>query len=344
MRTLIIRPGAIGDSLLTFPIMQRLREQAPAPQVTLVGNAAVLPLAQAFGLAEEVENYDAPLWSELFSIQGIQTPALRSLLRQTQRAICWLSDSDGIVKQNLLSAGVESVIVTPSQPPREKQHLHRMTYMAETVGLPPIDITAPFTPPTPLASVMLVSEHSVSIHNCAPIAIHPGSGGAHKCWPVSHFCSLIERLRSQGLPVLLLAGPADHERLEMLLNGLEAGDPEGRPYGDREGLAGEREGLAGEREGRPYGMLMDAPLLEVARQLLQCKCYIGNDTGITHLAALLGVPTVALFGPSDPAHWRPVGPTVKVVRALPAYNMEQLTVDTVMEALETFSFNRKMAI
>lgn len=237
MRTLIIRPGAIGDSLLTFLVIQRLREQNTSPHVTLVGNAAVLPLAQAFGLAEEVENYDAPLWSELFSTNGIRTPALLSLLQQTQRAICWLSDPDGIVKQNLLAAGIQSVIVTPSRPPQEKRHLHRVVYMAETAGLPPIDVTAPFVPPTPIALPSANPDGLVYAHDCAPIAIHPGSGGANKCWPVAHFRLLIERLCSQGQSVLLLAGPVDHERLAMLLDALAAGDPEGRPYETRQPIA-----------------------------------------------------------------------------------------------------------
>ncbi len=81
-------------------------------------------------------------------------------------------------------------------------------------------------------------------------------------------------------------------------------------------------------------MLTNAPLLEVARQLQQCRCYLGNDSGITHLAAMLGVPTVAIFGPSDPAVWRPVGPSVEVIqeRAL-----EDVSVDVVMEAVNVFS-------
>lgn len=117
MHTLIIRPGAIGDSLLTLAVIQRLREQDTQPHVTLVGNAAILPLAQAFGLAEAVEDYDAPVWSELFSSEGIKAPRLQSLLRQTERAICWLSDPADIVRQNLLAAGIPSIIVTPSRPP-----------------------------------------------------------------------------------------------------------------------------------------------------------------------------------------------------------------------------------
>src|SRR5579884_786892 len=80
-------------------------------------------------------------------------------------------------------------------------------------------------------------------------------------------------------------------------------------------------------------VLANRPLLEVASRLQACRCYLGNDSGITHLAALLGVPTIALFGPSDPAIWHPVGPAVKVIQERP---LERLPVDTVMEAIEAF--------
>jgi heptosyltransferase III len=318
LQTLIIRPGAIGDSLLTLAVIQQLREQDTQAHVTLVGNAAVLPLARAFGLAEEVDNYDSSRWSELFSSAGIKSRELRSLLGQMERAIGWLPDPDGVVKQNLLAAGIKTVMVSSSRRPEGKWHLHRAVYMAETIGLPPIDITAPFVPPQ---RIVPLNAGTRPEYDRAPIAVHPGSAGANKCWPASHFLSLIDRLCSRGQPVLLLAGPADHERLATLLDALAP------RYGKK-----------------LLRTLVNASLMEVAKQLLQCQCYIGNDSGITHLAAMLGIPTIAIFGPSDPANWRPLGPTVKVLRPLSPRCMEQLAVDTVMEALETFSLERSMPI
>jgi len=315
LHTLIIRPGAIGDSLLTLAVIQKLRERDRQPHVTLVGNAAVLPLAQAFGLAEAVDNYDSSRWSELFSNAGIKSMELRGLLGQMERAIGWLPDPDGVVKQNLLAAGIKTVMISPGRPPEGKHHLHRAVYMAETLGLPPIDITAPFIPPR---RIVPLNAGTRPEYGSAPIAVHPGSASANKCWPVSHFLSLIDRLCSQGQPVLLLAGPADHERLATLLDALAP------RYGNK-----------------MLHTLVDVPLLKVAQQLLQCQCYIGNDSGITHLAAMLGVPTIAIFGPSDPGNWRPLGSTVKVVRPMSPHCIEQLTVDAVMKTLETFSLEER---
>jgi ADP-heptose:LPS heptosyltransferase len=53
---------------------------------------------------------------------------------------------------------------------------------------------------------------------------------------------------------------------------------------------------------------------EVSETIRKASVYIGNDSGITHLSALLGVPTVSIFGPTDPEIWRPLGRRVKVVR------------------------------
>lgn len=75
-------------------------------------------------------------------------------------------------------------------------------------------------------------------------------------------------------------------------------------------------------------MLDNAPLLELARQLKQCGCFVGHDTGTSHLAGLLGILTLVLFGPSNPAIWRPVGPAVKVIQQEP---LADLSVDTVLE-------------
>ena len=77
-------------------------------------------------------------------------------------------------------------------------------------------------------------------------------------------------------------------------------------------------------------ILEDAPLLDVAQHLRQCQRYLGNDSGITHLAAMLGIPTVAIFGPSDPLIWRPVGPDVEVIEVA---ELAQLPVEMILNAL-----------
>ena len=305
MHILIIRPGAIGDSLLTFPIIQALRAQYDDPRITFVGNAVVLPLAVSFGLVEEVGDYGDLRWSELFSAEGIYTPELRKQLQQTELAICWLRDPDGMVEHNLRLAGVKRVIGAPGRPP-EGRRIHVVDYLAETVGVQNVGTACNAQCIAPLS--VYENDGRNALHpNYRYIAIHPGSGGAQKCWPAASFVAVIEHLWQRGYPILLLAGPADHER-----------------------VSGIHRSLSSPPETGMLEVLIDAPLVVAAEHLQQCSCYLGNDSGITHLAAMLGIPTIALFGPSDPAIWRPVGPDVEVIQER---MLEQLPVNMVIESI-----------
>src|SRR5207248_8752243 len=138
---LVIRPGAIGDALLTFPVLKALREQDDGMHITLVSNAQVLPLAQAFGVAEQAFDFQDIQWSELFSSTGIRTSSMRDILAQIDFAICWMRDPDGIIEHNLKMSGIIHSIIAPGRP-STGEHLHIVDYLARTIGLP--DIVTPF--------------------------------------------------------------------------------------------------------------------------------------------------------------------------------------------------------
>jgi hypothetical protein len=342
---LVIRPGAIGDALLAFPVLKALREQYSGARITLVSNAQVLPLAQAFDIADETFDFQDIQLSELFSSIGIRASSIRDLLARTDLAICWLRDPEGIIEHNLKTSGVEHRIIAPGRPPAG-EHLHIVDYLAQTIGLPDIErpfiarnwrlpeeslsksvgarvddvrLGEPLWSPVaggygPFMNQPMTSgdPHWVTInaHDLKTerfVAIHPGSGSIEKCWPISRIAEVIKRLWEQNHPVLLLSGPADTERMDNL-----------------------RQQLSLPPTPEMFKMLTYAPLLEVAQHLQQCRCYLGNDSGITHLAAMLGVPTVAIFGPTDPKIWRPIGPFVKVLQD---YRLEDVTVDAVMGAI-----------
>jgi heptosyltransferase III len=304
MQYLIIRPGAIGDSLLAFPVIQALRERVPAPRVTFVSNAAVLSLAQDAGLAEEVADYSSALWSELFSTVGMRTPALRELLQHVDSAICWLRDSEGIVRRNLQAHGIEQIVIAPGRP-ADETGTHIADYLARTIW--------PTDPPLLSPGAPILAAYSGQ-HSAVPtrIAIHPGSGGAYKCWPVAHFATVIVALWQRGIPILLLAGPADAEILADLLARLPTPP-----------------------DSASLTILRNAPLRSVAREIRQCRGYLGNDSGITHLAALCGVSSIVLFGPTSPATWRPYGSSVQVLSERELANLQP---ETVLYTIEEFFY------
>src|SRR5260370_10549645 len=141
---LVFRPGAIGDALLAFPVLKALREQYDNTRITLMSNAQVLPLAQAFGVAEQTFDFQEIQWSELFSSNGIHTSSMRELLSQTDLAICWMRDPDGIIERNLKTSGVKQSIIAPGRP-SAGEHLHIVDYVAQTIGL--LNVGAQFIAP-----------------------------------------------------------------------------------------------------------------------------------------------------------------------------------------------------
>jgi ADP-heptose:LPS heptosyltransferase len=116
------------------------------------------------------------------------------------------------------------------------------------------------------------------------IVLHPGAGSAAKVW--SGFGALARRLIARGQPVVVTGGPADGP----VLAGLKR---------------------AGALDGAH--VLPDPPLPQVAALAADARGFVGNDSGPTHLAAAVGCPTLALFGPTDPGVWAPPGAHVRVL-------------------------------
>ena len=127
------------------------------------------------------------------------------------------------------------------------------------------------------------------------ILLHPGAGSIRKRWPVFNFLEVEKMLKAEGFNPEFILGPAEED------------------------LVGDLPGA-----GRTVHILSDLP--DLATLLKSAGGYIGNDSGASHLAGFLGVPTVAIFGPTDPGRWAPVGRSVEIVRpeliCLPCFETE----------------------
>ena len=133
------------------------------------------------------------------------------------------------------------------------------------------------------------------------LAAHPGSGGKQKNWPAARFAELMAGCARKWGRVLaprwlLICGPADEQVCQEVLNFLAA------PVG----------AAAKEHPVIPR-LVRGVSLVHLAAILAACKGYVGNDSGVTHIAAAVGTPTLAVFGPTDPKIWGPVGPNVRTV-------------------------------
>lgn len=118
--------------------------------------------------------------------------------------------------------------------------------------------------------------------SAASVVLAPGSGGRAKCWPRENWLQLGAQL---GGELRVVIGPVE----------LERDDPRDWAWP------------------LPVQFLVGRTPLQLAEELAAAGSFVGNDSGVTHLAAMLGVPTVAVFGPTDPQVWAPVGPHVRAV-------------------------------
>jgi ADP-heptose:LPS heptosyltransferase len=143
---------------------------------------------------------------------------------------------------------------------------------------------------------LAVAEHAPLVKGAT--LIHPGSGSPRKNWPIARFRELSRELLALGHLVAWIRGPAEPGN-DFPPSGVES---------------------------------IDRPSLpSLARTLAAARLFIGNDSGVSHLAAAVGAPTVALFGPTSSQAWSPDGARVQVVRSTSGA-MEDLPLGAVLKA------------
>jgi ADP-heptose:LPS heptosyltransferase len=243
MRRLAIRPGAIGDLILSLPALEFLRTDylevwTPAATVPLVRFAAHTRSIASTGL-DLVGVTEAP-------------PGLVEKLRTFDSIVSWY----GTNRPEFRDAVAGLPFTFHPALPGPDCRLHATDFYLDQVGAPTGAIPRiPFDVPR--------ADYAV---------IHPFSGSPRKNWPLERFRALAARL---PMPVRWCAGEEDPP----LAEAVRIGD-----------------------------------LYELGRYLAGAVLYIGNDSGITHLAAAAGTPVLAIFGPTDPEVWAPRGSHVRVVR------------------------------
>lgn len=286
-RLLLFRFGALGDLLLATPALAATRWSLPGAHLALVGHEEAVSLLASLGLVDEGISQDDPRLLNLFSSREDPTPpALR--LDQFDAVIAWLGEPEGPLAGNL-RRWAKRALIAPAGPPEGALN-HMADHLLESLA--PLGIESsggswPRLRPLPEADAWARLALSVLGPVGAPVvAIHPGSGSPRKNWPASDFARTASLLKDAGVPVVVVSGPADEAVVREMQEGLAASLP----------------------------IYANLPLPRLSALLGRCKVYLGNDSGVTHLAALSGAPTVALFGPTDPNIWAPRGDAVTVLR------------------------------
>jgi len=294
-KILVIRGGAIGDFILTLPAIAAMRSQFPQAHLEVLGYPHIVQLAVAGGLVDQASSIEARSLAGFFARNGTLSEDLADYFSEFDLIVSYLYDPDDIFRTNISRCSPAQFIACPHRPD-ERVRMH-----ACKVYLKPLERLAIFeADPVPK---LVISGHDQALNGepGAPpaqgasvvpttrrLALHPGSGSDLKNWPEDRWAELLQRLIDQTpFQLLLVGGEAEGERLQRLAAALP---------------------LARAR------VAQSLPLAELARLLVRCHGFIGHDSGISHLAAALGLPALVLWGTTREEIWRPPSEKVKLLR------------------------------
>lgn len=293
-KILVIRGGAIGDFILTLPALAALRRQFPNAHLEVLGYPHITQLAVAGGLVDHAQRIEAPELAGFFARHGQLAPNMVDYFSEFDLIISYLYDPDDIFRDNVSRCTPGQFLVGPHRP-NEKEGTP-----ASKVFLRPLERLAIFdADPVPRLSVAGPGKKSQRL------ALHPGSGSERKNWPEQRWADLLHYLIVEtGFELLLVGGEAEGERLQRLAAAL----PPAR-----------------------VGVAQSWSLTDLAGALQSCQAFVGHDSGISHLAAALGLAGLVLWGESVEEVWRP--PSDKVMIIKHEAGLQSVSVDQVVVAL-----------
>ncbi len=321
-RAVILQPGALGDCLLTLPLVGLLKEALELGGVDLVGHAEYIGILPERTSVDSIRSIDTADLHRLFTAPAgfdlADHDPLIHMFADYSWIVTFLGDPGSDFEQNLIftancSHSAEVITLPLKAPEGTQQHIAEfyMKQFAQQSGLALDQVRIPerYVPirvhEADRDRGLEVLEQAGADPSRRLMVIHPGSGGPKKCWHLDNFLGLAQELAQREVEVLFLLGPAEMERL--------------RPS----------------EKVQIHAVAKCAAHLALNQVvgLLSCAdAFLGNDSGVTHLAAGMGVRTIALFGPTDPTVYRPLGRTVAVFRD-PTDNFARKPSPTLQKAI-----------
>jgi heptosyltransferase-2 len=294
-RILVIRGGAIGDFILTLPAIAALRNNFPEAHLEILGYPHIAQLALAAKVVDRVQPIEARGLAGFFARKGELSEDLVDYFSEFDVILSFLYDPDRIFQENVARCTAAQFIPGPHRA-GDSASLH-----ATKVYLKPLERLAIFD--ADMVPRISIGQASSPSHQ---LALHPGSGSPVKNWPEAKWAELLKYLsRSTNYHLLLIGGEAEGERLHRLSQLFD--------------LNASRLQVA-----------QSLPLVELAALLQGCAAFIGHDSGISHLAAALGLPALILWGHTSLEIWRPPSQKVRIVQH--DVTLENLSVEAVIKA------------
>lgn len=318
MRTLVISPCAVGDSIVANPLLKTLRMHDQGGELVLVGARSIAPLLRLFPGPNRIVELDDALLSE----DSLWTSAAKVLVPDELRApfdvvvdLLCTPPCRALVErlEATQKVGIDfgpgpppySVLISPFTAVEGRSAVDFYLDYARGLGLRILDrstaVDLAVIPPVASTGTRDVLERSAGRR---AVALLLAGGDWHKRYPPELVSALIRTCPYAGACLIMMFGPAEQSEYQ--------------PW------------LSRWRAARIGGVeIVDGNLTDVARVLQRCSGAIGNDCGFVHLAVALGVPTLALFGPAEAQTWFPYlktrsnGVLVSTANCSPCYGSER---------------------
>jgi len=323
-RGVILQPGSLGDCVLTLPLAEFMKDSLRLGGIDILGHTEYIGILPGRTCVDGIRSMDSVelhrLFAETKTFDLVDRDPLIKDFADYAWIVTFLGEPNSNFEQNLIftaNCSRTAEVITLSMKPPKDFCGHLTDFYTEQfieqsgLGLKRRQIQGAkslikATKADVNRGQELLKEIDIDFFEKL-VVITPGSGGLHKCWHIDNFLALAKELIFRGIKVIFLLGPAESERFSAAklkkINSIARS-------------------------------LTDLPLTQVCGLLSCADWYVGNDSGITHLAAGLGVRTLAVFGPTNPAVYKPLGPTVTVFESGAAGFSKELSAKLQQEVCE----------
>ena len=320
-RGVILQPGAIGDCILTLPLAEFMKNCLGLGGIDILGHTEYIGILPGRTCVDGIRSIDSidlhRLFAETKAFNLADGDPLINVFADYSWIATFLGEPNSNFEENLIftaNCSHSAEVITLSMKPSKdfSEHLADF-YIEQFIDQSGLSLQRwrvrrrerliKATKADVNRGRELLEEINVDFSEKL-VVIHPGSGGLHKCWHLDNFLAIAKELTFGGVEVIFLLGPTELDRFTPLLS------CESKKGGTIKKITPAV--LLRKIEAAGARCLTDLSLTQVLGLLSCADGFVGNDSGITHLAAGLGVKTSAVFGPTKPAVYGPIGPAVTI--------------------------------
>jgi heptosyltransferase-2 len=307
VKILIRTTNWVGDAIMALPALRAVRQRFPEAEIAIMARPYVAEIYRGQEICNQLIDYDSKGLHAGISGRERLAAELRvqrfdiALLLQNAFDAAWLAWRAKIPERIGYARDARSVLLTRAVPvPRHGESpAHEKFYYLELLrrvgwidAVPDESFVALRVLDEKRRGAAAFLEKSGVRQGVRRIAIGAGAtNGAAKCWPPARFADVANRLQSEADADVVLFGTSAE--------------------------SGVAAAIAAEMRRPPIDLTGKTAIADLPALLSECHLFIGNDSGAMHVAAAVGLPIVAVFGPSDPLGTAPITPRCTIVQEKP---------------------------